>query len=66
MLDKILYVVDKKKLYVLLITPVSSITFHVNGYSDQLLPLLRQVFLIPDRINKFMYLRMYYFSWCLN
>jgi len=65
MLGNILCVVDKK-LYALQITPVSSITLHVNGYSDQLLSLLRQVFLILDRINKFMYLRTYRLSWCLN
>jgi hypothetical protein len=42
----------------MLITAVSFTTLLVNCYSIRLLPLIRQVFLIPNRINELMDLRL--------
>ena len=47
-----------KVIHTLIITTVCFITLCTDRYNDQLLPLLRQFFLIPNRINKFMDLKM--------
>jgi hypothetical protein len=39
-------------------TAVSLITLFVNRYDNWFLPLVRQLFFVPDQHNKFMYLRM--------
>jgi hypothetical protein len=41
----------------MIITTVSFIALLVNWYDKRLLPLIRQFFLIPKRINEFMDLR---------
>ena len=40
-------------LYAPVITTICFISLLINRYNDRLLPLLRQFFLIPNRINKF-------------
>jgi hypothetical protein len=42
------------KLIVVIITEVSFITLFVNWFNNTFLPLLRQFFLIPNRMNEFM------------
>jgi hypothetical protein len=46
--NKILYEVDSSD-----IITVSFIALFVNWYNNRLLPLIRQFFLIPNRINEF-------------
>jgi hypothetical protein len=38
----------------MIITTVSFVTLFVNWYNTRLLPLIRQFFLIPNRVNEFM------------
>jgi len=42
------------------------ITLIINRYNDWLFPTLRQFFLFPNGISKFMYFRMYCPTSCLN
>jgi hypothetical protein len=51
-LDRILYEVDNTDIHSSMITTVSFIAILVNSYHNRLLPLLRQVFLIPNRMNE--------------
>jgi hypothetical protein len=44
------------KLIVVIITAVSFITLFVNWFNNTLLPLLRQFFLIENRMNNFLFL----------
>ena len=44
-------------LYAPVITTICFISLLINRYNDRLLPLLRQFFLIPNRINKLMDLK---------
>jgi hypothetical protein len=46
--DTILYEVDS-----MIIITVTFVTLFVNWYNNRLLPLIRQFFLIPNRINEF-------------
>jgi hypothetical protein len=54
--NEILYEADNSD-YLTIITTVSFIALLVKWYSNILLPVLRQFFVITNRINKFMDLR---------
>jgi hypothetical protein len=43
-----------------------TVSYHINRYNDRLLPLLRQLLLIPDRINKFVGLSAKSSTLCFN